>query len=219
MPEFVVPPKTRTEQVVMQLREQILSGALKAGLPLRQATLAKGMGVSRIPVREALVQLEAEGLIDFEPHKGATVATMSRAMVDDLFELRVLIECELLAKSIPNMTTKDIKRATQNLNIMEEAWQQNDAVAIWSDMNTAFHMSLYQASNRPHTLEIARTLNHNSGRYVRMNLLLTGDKPRSKQEHRELLQLCQEGQIDEAVRLLRTHILDAAGEIKNLLPL
>ncbi|MBD1391407.1 GntR family transcriptional regulator [Neiella sp. HB171785] len=210
-------PKTRTEYVVSMLRERILSGELKAGSALRQAALAAQVGVSRIPIREALLQLEAEGLVEFEPHKGATVACMSKAMVDDLFELRALIECDLLSRSIPQMTEQDFELAAHSLDTMERAWQREDAIAIWSDMNMDFHMSLYRAANRPHVLELVRTLNHNSGRYVRMNLLLTGAKPRSELEHRQLLELCQQQQVDPACELLRTHILDSAAEIKELI--
>ncbi|GGA67441.1 GntR family transcriptional regulator [Neiella marina] len=210
-------PKTRTEYVVSMLRERILSGELKAGSALRQAALAAQVGVSRIPIREALLQLEAEGLVEFEPHKGATVACMSKAMVDDLFELRALIECDLLSRSIPQMTEQDFELAAQSLDTMERAWQREDAIAIWSDMNMDFHLSLYRAANRPHALDLVRTLNHNSGRYVRMNLLLTGAKPRSELEHRQLLELCQQQQVAQACALLKTHILDSAEEIKALI--
>lgn len=210
-------PKTRTEYVVSMLRERILSGELKAGSALRQAALAEQTGVSRIPIREALLQLEAEGLVEFEPHKGATVACMSKAMVDDLFELRALIECDLLRRSIPQMTNEDFELAASRLDSMERAWQREDAIAIWSDMNMDFHMSLYRAANRPHALELVRTLNHNSGRYVRMNLLLTGAKPRSELEHRQLLEMCQKGDVDAACKLLHSHILDSADEIKELI--
>lgn len=210
-------PKTRTEYVVSMLRERILSGELKAGSALRQAALADQTGVSRIPIREALLQLESEGLVEFEPHKGATVACMSKAMVDDLFELRALIECDLLRRAIPKMTEADFELAASRLDTMERAWQREDAIAIWSDMNTDFHMSLYRPANRPHALELVRTLNHNSGRYVRMNLFLTGAKPRSELEHRQLLDMCQNGDADGASELLNRHILSSAEEIKILI--
>ncbi|MBW8192098.1 GntR family transcriptional regulator [Neiella marina] len=210
-------PKTRTEYVVSMLRERILSGELKAGSALRQAALAEQIGVSRIPIREALLQLEAEGLVEFEPHKGATVACMSKAMVDDLFELRALIECDLLRRSIPQMTKEDFELAASRLDNMERAWQREDPIATWSDMNMDFHMALYRAANRPHAIDLVRTLNHNSGRYVRMNLFLTGAKPRSELEHRQLLEMCHNGEADAACELLRTHILSSAEEIKALI--
>ena len=77
--------KTRTQLVVETLREKILSGEIKAGQPLRQAALADELNVSRIPIREALLQLEGEGLVAFEPHKGATATELNADQVDELF--------------------------------------------------------------------------------------------------------------------------------------
>ena len=103
--------KTRTEFVVDAIREKILKGEVKAGQPLRQAALAEELDVSRIPVREALLQLEAEGLVKFQAHKGAIVTELNAAHVDELFELRAMLESDLLARSIPNMNPEDFDHA------------------------------------------------------------------------------------------------------------
>ena len=100
--------KTRTQLVVETLREKILNGEIKAGQPLRQAALAEELNVSRIPVREALLQLEAEGLVSFEPHKGATATELTVNQVDELFELRAMLEADLLAASIPNLSDEKL---------------------------------------------------------------------------------------------------------------
>ncbi len=94
--------KTRTQVVIEIFREKILSGNIAAGEPLRQSTLANELNVSRIPIREALLQLEAEDLVKFEAHKGATVTEFSVEKITELFELRALIETNMLAKAIPN---------------------------------------------------------------------------------------------------------------------
>ncbi|MFQ3288887.1 MAG: DNA-binding GntR family transcriptional regulator, partial [Alteromonadaceae bacterium] len=91
--------KTRTQLVVEILREQIINGEIKAGQALRQAALAEELNVSRIPVREALLQLEAEGLVSFEPHRGATATDLSSDQIDELFELRAMLEADLLTYS------------------------------------------------------------------------------------------------------------------------
>ena len=103
-PRMSIVYKTRTQLVVETIREKILSGEIQAGQPLRQAALAEELNVSRIPVREALLQLEAEGLVIFEPHKGATATELNAEHVDELFELRAMLEAELLAASIPNLS-------------------------------------------------------------------------------------------------------------------
>ncbi len=208
--------KTRTQIVVEVLREQILSGDIAAGQPLRQSAIAESLNVSRIPVREALVQLEAEGLVKFEAHKGATATELSVEQVTELFELRAMIETDLLEKAIPLLTEADLDHAYSVLVEMEAAFQQADSVASWSELNTRFHTCLYQAANRPHTLEVVHGLNRNCDRYIRLQLLLAGGIPRAESDHRELLDFCKTKQIDKAVNLLRNHILHAADEIKDL---
>ncbi|NKF52624.1 GntR family transcriptional regulator [Shewanella sp. WXL01] len=208
--------KTRTQLVVEALRERILSGEIKGGEPLRQSAIATQLNVSRIPVREALVQLEAEGLVNFEPHKGATATSLSVEQVTELFELRALIEADLLARAIPNLTAKDIAHAEGVLNQLESAFKQPNAVASWSELNTQFHTQLYQAANRPHTLEVVHGLNTNCDRYIRLQLLLTGGIPTAEREHRTLLTLCQQMDVEAATQLLREHILGAATAIKAL---
>ncbi|MGI2260389.1 GntR family transcriptional regulator [Shewanella sp. GXUN23E] len=208
--------KTRTQVVVEVLREKILSGEIAAGEPMRQSALAEALNVSRIPVREALLQLEAEGLVKFEAHKGATATELSIAQVTELFELRAMIECELLAKAIPNMQDEDFARAKQTLSSLEQAFRREDAIASWALLNTEFHTSLYLAARRPHTLEVVQGLNTNCDRYIRMQLLLTGGVPKAEQDHKELLKLCQDRNIEGAVAFLRQHILSAADDIKAL---
>ncbi|MDX1283336.1 GntR family transcriptional regulator [Shewanella colwelliana] len=208
--------KTRTQVVVEVLREKILSGEIAAGEPLRQSALAEALNVSRIPVREALLQLEAEGLVKFEAHKGATATELSVEQVTELFELRALIETDLLAKAIPNITDELLEQAEGYLNELEAAFKEEDAVSSWSELNTKFHTCLYQAANRPHTLEVVHGLNTNCDRYIRLQLLLAGGIPRAAQDHRNLLDYCKTQQIDKAIVLLKDHILHAAAAIREL---
>ncbi|WP_133406609.1 GntR family transcriptional regulator [Parashewanella tropica] len=208
--------KTRTQVVVEVLREKILSGDIAAGEPLRQSALADELSVSRIPIREALLQLEAEGLVKFEAHKGATATVLSVDQVTELFELRAMVETDLLAKAIPNMQRTDFSEAEQVLELLESAFKQENAVASWSELNTQFHTCLYQAANRPHTLEVIQSLNTNCDRYIRLQLLLGGGIPKAEQEHRDLLEHCKNGETDKACNLLKSHILNAAETIKSM---
>ncbi|AQS38535.1 transcriptional regulator, GntR family [Shewanella psychrophila] len=208
--------KTRTQVVVEVLREKILSGDIAAGEPLRQSALADELNVSRIPVREALLQLEAEGLVKFEAHKGATATELSVDQVTELFELRALIETDLLAKAIPNLRDEHLLQAEKVLDELESAFKEEDAVASWSELNTQFHTCLYQAADRPHTLEVVHGLNTNCDRYIRLQLLLAGGIPRAAQDHRDLLTYCRNKDTDKAIELLREHILHAAEAIRDL---
>ncbi|MFT5790656.1 MAG: DNA-binding GntR family transcriptional regulator [Shewanella sp.] len=208
--------KTRTQVVVEVLREKILSGEIAAGMPLRQSALADEMNVSRIPVREALLQLEAEGLVKFEAHKGATATILSAVQVTELFDLRALIETDLLAKAIPNMTEDDLTEAEGILDSLDVAFQDKDQIERWSGLNSQFHTCLYRAADKPHTIEVVNGLNTNCDRYVRLQLFLASGIPKAQQDHRELLDYCRKGDVDNAIALLRSHILHAAAAIRVL---
>lgn len=208
--------KTRTQVVLEVIRERILSGDIKAGTSLRQSALAAELNVSRIPVREALLQLEAEGLVNFEPHKGATAARLSADQVKELFELRALIETDLLAKSIVNMTDADINKAQIILVELEQSFGQADSGSKWSELNTAFHTCLYQAANRPNTMEIVQNLNSNCDRYIRLHLLHKGGIPKAEKQHQQLIEFCKKRDSKAACDLLREHILGSANDLIEL---
>lgn len=208
--------KTRTQVVVEVLREKILSGEIAAGMPLRQSALADEMNVSRIPVREALLQLEAEGLVKFEAHKGATATTLSAVQVTELFDLRALIETDLLAKSIPHMTEDDFTEAEAILDSLDVAFKDKDQIESWSGLNSQFHICLYRAADKPHTIDVVNGLNTNCDRYVRLELYLASGIPKAQKDHRELLEFCKQGDVENAVELLRAHILHAADAIRDL---
>ena len=214
---MVVEYKTRTQVVVEAIREKILTGAIKAGEPLRQAALADELKVSRIPVREALLQLEAEGLVEFEAHKGATATKLSAEQVTELFELRALLECELLRLAIPKLTEAELAQSEQLLQQMASAFHDVGTKSSWSELNTRFHLSLYKAADRPLTFEIVQNLIVNSDRYIRVHLLLAGGINKADPEHSALLNFCRKKQVKEACQLLHNHITGAAKEIVNIL--
>jgi len=209
--------KTRTQLVVETLREKILSGEIKAGQPLRQAALAEELNVSRIPVREALLQLEAEGLVAFEPHKGATATELNVEQVDELFELRAMLEADLLAASIPHITDESLDEATDLLSRLDKALGKENAANTWSELNSNYHNCLYSGAERPQTQDLVNTLNKNADRYIRMHLLWAGGISKAESEHNELLALCKAKDVDNAVICLKKHILGSRDEIKAFL--
>jgi len=209
--------KTRTQLVVETLREKILSGEIKAGQPLRQAALAEELNVSRIPVREALLQLEAEGLVSFEPHKGATATELNASQVDELFELRAMLEAELLASSIPNLSEAMLAEATELLSQLNKALGKENAANTWSELNSNYHNCLYSGAVRPQTQDLVNTLNKNADRYIRMHLLWAGGISKAESEHNEILSLCKERNVEGAVAVLKQHILGSRDEIKAFL--
>lgn len=209
--------KTRTQLVAEAIREKILTGEIKAGEPLRQAALATELNVSRIPVREALLQLEAEGLVNFEAHKGATATQLSADQIDEIFDLRALLEAELLRHSIQKLTPRDLLEAEAILYDLEAATEAGDTQLATGKLNAEFHGKLYSKAERPQTKELVDVYSKNSERYVRMHILLAGGIKTAPEEHRELLELCKAKKVDEACVFLKKHITNAKNDIKQLL--
>ncbi|MCG7552114.1 GntR family transcriptional regulator [Pseudoalteromonas sp. Of11M-6] len=209
--------KTRTQLVAEAIREKILTGEIKAGEPLRQAALADELNVSRIPVREALLQLEAEGLVNFEAHKGATVTRLSAEQIDEIFDLRALLEAELLCHSIDRLTARDLLEAEAILAELEEAMAAGDTQLATGKLNAEFHSKLYSKAQRPQTRELVDVYSKNSERYVRMHILLAGGIKTAPDEHRQLLELCRDKNTKGACNFLKKHITGAKDDIKALL--
>lgn len=212
---MVVVPITRqtvTHQATEALRERILRGVYSDDTPLRQDALAAELGVSRIPIREALRQLEAEGLVVFNPHRGAVVSSLSVDEIDELFELRAQIESDLVRRAIPRAAVEHISRAKEILKAYEAAFRSGE-VAEWGKLNWEFHSTLYAPADRPFTMAIIQRLHQQSDRYLRMQLVLTHGESRAIDEHRAILAAVADKDVKQAVSLMRQHILGAGRQL------
>ncbi|WP_186399561.1 GntR family transcriptional regulator [Stappia sp. P2PMeth1] len=195
--------KTTSAQVVDRLRERILSGDLPEGAQLRQEKLASELGVSRVPVREALHQLEAEGLVTLVTHKGAVVSGLSVDDLEETYEIRAQLEGWLLEQAMPILSERDYARAEALVAEMESDLRDES----WSDLNWRFHATLYAPANRPRTLELVHKLYRNAYRHFPLPIRLTGGRERMSREHRMLVELCRKGDVAAAREHLTTHIL------------
>lgn len=209
--------KTRAQFVADDLRRRILGGEFKGGTQLRQDALAKDYDVSRIPVREALLTLESEGLVEFYAHRGAFTTELSAAKIRELFDLRVLLEAYVLRHAITKLTDADLEKAEDILKKYDQALDSGGEIDNWSEYNYAFHRALYEPADLPETLAIINQLNTKSDRYIRMQLLYTQEIEKAEREHHTLLELARQGDADRACELLRTHIQEACEGIVELL--
>lgn len=207
--------QTVASMTVAALRERILRGDYPEGEPLRQDALAEELGVSRIPVREALRQLEAEGLVTFTPHRGAVVSSLSLDEIEELFELRASIECDLLARAMPAMSPDQLDRAEDVLAEFEAALQTGEA-SRWGPLNWQFHAALYAPANRNLTMSVLQKLHQHSDRYFRMQLLLTDGAARANAEHRAIAAVIRSADINTACQLMHDHILGAGRSLLAL---
>jgi DNA-binding GntR family transcriptional regulator len=208
--------QTIASMTVEALRERILRGDYPEGEPLRQDALAEELGVSRIPVREALRQLEAEGLVTFSPHRGAVVSTLSLDEIEELFQLRADIECDLLRRAIPKMTPEQLERATDVLDEFQDALDAEES-SRWAPLNWHFHAALYAPANRNFTMNVLQKLHQHSDRYFRMQIILAHGGVRANEEHRAIAKTVGEHDVTTACRLMRSHILGAGSSLLALL--
>ena len=216
-PESAIPRQSLTSAVADKLRDQIIRGEIADGTQLRQDVIAGQYHVSRIPVREALRQLDAEGLITIVPNRGAIVPELSPNDVEELFAIRALLEPEVLKLSIPRLTQSDLAEAEAILNKYVNELRREEHMENWGRMNWQFHSILYSRAERPHFMSIIRNVNHNGERYTRLQLYLTHGMKRANQEHRQLLDLCRERESVAACKLLRQHIHHAGQSLKQVL--
>jgi DNA-binding GntR family transcriptional regulator len=201
-----------------RLRDKILRGQFRAGEQLRQQAIAAEFEVSRIPVREAFRQLEAEGLITINDHRGAVVSALSPDEIQELFDIRAALECATLRRAVPRLTEEDLARAEQILQSYEAALGDESDFDVWGELHWQFHSTLYTAANRGRFMSLIQTVNNNADRYIRLHILFSRDAHRhAKDEHRAILELCRKRDAEAASQLLEWHITEAGREMKEFI--
>lgn len=195
------------------LREAILDGRLPRGTALRQQELADLFGVSRMPVREALRQLEAQSLLNVVQHKGAVVAPLITNNAIETYALRAVLETFALRLSIPLLEADDLAQAARYIEQLEA---QTDHAEI-GRLNRLFHMSLYHRAPNSKLLDlIERELNEEE-RFLRFHLSSMGLGKLTQDDHRALLEAAAAKDIDHAVVVLENHLEKACVTIRRYL--
>lgn len=196
-------------KVFQKIREEILSGVYQDGEELREVTLGEKLGVSRTPVREALRQLELEGLVTIVPNKGAYVTSISRKDVEDIYKIRSLLEGLCARWATKNITEQQILDMEETLLLSEFHLKRNGKVKTIqvSELDSKFHKVLYEASN-------SRILEHlltDFHKYVKMTRQMSvGALDRAEQsieEHRAILDAIKAKDADLAEKLADEHVM------------
>jgi DNA-binding GntR family transcriptional regulator len=218
MPFRRVPKPVRapaaSEVILTFIRDSIVDGSLDEGEPIRQDEVARLFNVSKIPVREALKRLEAEGLVEFEKNKGAVVTTVSEPEIVQIFEVRSILESNAIKLSIPFMTEATFDKALAYCN----AFARETNVARWAELNWQFHSCLYADAQRPFLVSTIRSINDRLERYLRIQLTLSDGHELADREHRELVEKCRRRDGDGAARFLSDHIMRACASLLKHLP-
>ncbi|MCQ8278562.1 GntR family transcriptional regulator [Acetobacteraceae bacterium KSS8] len=212
-PGAVLEIRTLAERVHDLVRDRILSGGIAAGEPIRQDTLAAEFGISKIPLREALVRLEQGGLVRSQAHRGYVVAALSMTEAEEVFALRLQLEPAAIARG-SRIADAAAHRAARTMLM-----SLDDSIHAGSEdqgrLNRLFHMLLMQPGAGPLTRSFLEQLHTLSERYTRLHLLQTGRESRACEEHREMLDLWIAGEADALEALTRKHILDTLADLRS----
>jgi DNA-binding GntR family transcriptional regulator len=203
-----IPRQSLASIVTDKLREKIICGRLKEGERLLQNAIAKGFRVSRIPVRQALCHLQAEGLIELVANHGAFVSTLGPAEIEQGFETRAVLECFILRHAVPNFTDVDFQTAYLSLDKYERFMEAEPAASCWGEWDWAFHSPLYARANRPVAMSTLKALKTNCNRYYQMMLLLTGNIHYTSNAHRTLVDVFRARDVEMACNALWQHVMD-----------
>nr|WP_243897584.1 GntR family transcriptional regulator [Pseudomonas asiatica] len=196
-----------------RLRSAILDGRLPPGTAIRQQELATLFGVSRMPVREALRQLEAQSLLKVEMHKGAVVAPLIGEDAVDTYALRVLLETEALRQSIPLLDANDIASARGYIQQLENETRHAEI----GRLNRLFHMSLYSKAPNKKLLRLIEDELNEEERFLRFHLSSMGLGKLTQDDHNALADAAGDKLVDEAVTVLERHLNNASRVIRKYL--
>jgi DNA-binding GntR family transcriptional regulator len=197
--------RTRTQRVADGLRQEILTGALVPGQELAFDHLAARYGVSRIPVREALRNLGAEGLVELRPHRAPRVRPYSPDEVQELWWIRELLEPEVARLAVRGATPSLVRSLTRLLGRMEGMGPRPDTVR-WLAVNRTFHLAMYAAAGRLQLLRLVTDLFDQSVRYVGVFLRSPEQFRTTNGQHVEILAAFAARDGSRLAHLTRTHI-------------
>ncbi len=204
-------PPTTQEFVLDELRRAIVARELSPNQPIRQDAIARKLGVSRVPLREALKTLEAEGQVVYEPHRGYSVAELSLDDLLEVYRLRELLESEAAVEASSRFTRADLARIAQARHDVDEAADNGDLVAM-IEANRRFHFALLEPSAMPRLLRIVRTLWDSTDAYRAVYYNSDANRARVRHEHETIVRAAEQGDGRELAALLaghRKHAVDA----------
>ncbi|MEE1869968.1 MULTISPECIES: GntR family transcriptional regulator [Pseudomonas] len=208
-----VPAHLARSVIEERLRSAILDGRLAPGRAVRQQELATLFGVSRMPVREALRQLEAQSLLQVVAHKGAVVAPLIGEDAVDAYALRVILESEALRQSIPHLDADDIALARSYISQLENETRHAEI----GRLNRLFHMSLYSKASNKKLLRLIEIELNEEERFLRFHLSSMGLGKLTQDDHNQLVDAASEKSVEDAIRVLERHLNTGVTAIKAYL--
>jgi DNA-binding GntR family transcriptional regulator len=210
-PIAIVQSEYRTLQTIVTdyLRGEILGGRLGPGERVQHDDLARQLGVSRMPVREALRVLQSEGLIELRPHRGAIVVDLRPEEVGEIFEIRAMLEARAAELAAPRLTDETL---AQLRGILEELGRTNDEER-WLTLNTRFHTAIYPASGWPRLCLLIEQQRNVVQPYLRIAAAFLGRTESAHAEHEQILRAAEARDAERLAHLTVEHLRGTATDL------
>lgn len=205
-------PKTAQEAVLAELRTQLLDGRLPPGSAIRPDAVGAELGVSAVPVREALRILEGEGHVASRPHRGYLVTELDLEDLTEIYRIRELLEVEAVSEAIPKMRKETIASLQGLIVEMEEV---ADNVVLLTAVNRRFHFALFEAAEMPQLVNVLRILWDSADRYRARYLMDADHRHLVNKQHRRIMAAIVDGKVELVVDEMRQHREHAISELAN----
>ncbi|MCY3617711.1 MAG: GntR family transcriptional regulator [Acidimicrobiaceae bacterium] len=205
-------PKTAQEAVLAEIRQQLLDGRLAPGESIRPDALGEELGVSAVPVREALRILEGEGHVHYRPHRGYVVATLDMDDLIDIYRIRELLETEAVSRAIPRLGADTVVRLREIVHEMDEV--QEDVISLTA-VNRRFHFTIFEAAEMPQLEQVLRILWDSSDRYRVRYLMSPENRRLVHDQHHRMMQAIAARDVDtflDESHMHRAHAIAALAE-------
>lgn len=209
-------PITAQEAVLAELRTWIVTRRLAPGDPIRQDAIAADLGVSRVPVREALKILEGEGHVAYRPHRGYSVIDLEFSDLVEIYRIRQLLEDEAVRISVPKLGEEEFERMEEAMADMERASRDDDLIYLTA-ANRRFHFTTFEAASMPRLQHYIRVLWDSSDPYRSMYFIDPEHRATVNQEHRDIMAAVRSRRIDDLLKLLERHRENAVAGLHDVL--
>lgn len=196
-------PRTVTSTLVENLRDEILLGELVPGQYIRLEEIAARFDVSTMPVREALRDLEAEGMVTIYPHKGAVVTQLSSDDLQDIYDVRAVLEEMATRLAVPYLTEATFDQLFSYIDQMDN--HLGELVTLIK-LNHDFHNTLYCASGRRHLCDLILVQRYRTQHYLHAYISELGGMPQAQADHRAIIEACRQRDADRAASLIYNHV-------------
>lgn len=199
-------------KVFTQLENDILNGKYKPGDSLIETRLSDELGVSRTPIREAIRQLELEGLVQSIPNKGAIVKGISAQDIEDIYTIRMMIEGLAARWAAEKITPEELEELTETVEFEEFYTQKNDTSHLLK-VDSKFHEIIFRASKSKPLMHTLSTFHHYVQRARNASFETPGRAQKALQEHKAILQAIMERDAEKAERLTTEHVRNASSNL------